>query len=127
MDVELRLLSREYSVCRLPAGSTPPAPPPTAELYGVTVTAEEVSVVCAAGDEPSEARVEGGWSALRVAGELDFSLVGILSSLTAPLAEAGVSVFALSTFDTDYLLVRTADLRRASKALEARGHVITGG
>ncbi|MFE3453132.1 ACT domain-containing protein [Nonomuraea sp. NPDC059194] len=124
--MELRLLSRAYSVCRLPAGSAAPAPPRSAELYGVTVTAEEVSIVCATGDEPPEARVESGWSALRVAGELDFSLVGILSSLTAPLAEAGVSVFALSTFDTDYLLVRTADLRRASKALEARGHVISG-
>ncbi|MEU7898881.1 ACT domain-containing protein [Nonomuraea sp. NPDC049152] len=125
--MELRLLSHGYSVCRLPAGSAAPQPPPAAELYGVTVTAEEVSVVCAAGEEPQGARVESGWSALRVAGELDFSLVGILSSLTAPLAEAGVSVFALSTFDTDYLLVRTADLRRASKALEARGHVISEG
>ncbi|MGV9309112.1 MULTISPECIES: ACT domain-containing protein [unclassified Nonomuraea] len=125
--MELRLLSRAYSVCRLPAGTAVPAPPPSAELYGLTVTADEVSVVCATGEEPPGAQVESGWSALRVAGELDFSLIGVLSSLTAPLAEAGVSVFALSTYDTDYLLVRTADLRRAWKALEARGYVISEG
>ncbi|MEV4063973.1 ACT domain-containing protein [Nonomuraea dietziae] len=125
--MELRLLSRAYSVCRLPAGSALPAPPRKAELYGLTVTAEEVSVVCAMGEEPRGARVESGWSALRVAGELDFSLVGILSSLTAPLAEAGVSVFALSTFDTDYLLVRSAELTPALEALRARGHLISKG
>ncbi|WP_428847046.1 ACT domain-containing protein [Rhizohabitans arisaemae] len=122
--MKLALLSGEYSVCGLPAGSAVLVPPGPAELYGVIVTVDEVSVVCAAGEEPEGAKVESGWSALRVVGQLDFSLVGILSALTAPLAEAGVSVFALSTFDTDYLLVRTADLPRAVEALRARGYTI---
>ncbi|MFE0154753.1 ACT domain-containing protein [Nonomuraea sp. NPDC059007] len=125
--MELLLLANEYSVCRLPATSAPPPPPVAAELYTLTVTAEEVSVVCRSGAEPPGAKVENGFSALRVAGALDFSLVGILASLTAPLAEVRVSVFALSTFDTDYLLVRTADLPEAKAALEAHGHVIGTG
>ncbi|MFI6291147.1 ACT domain-containing protein [Nonomuraea sp. NPDC050790] len=123
--MELLLLGREYSVCRLPAGSAPPPPPATAELHALTVTAEEVSVLCRSGQEPPGAEVERGFSALRVAGALDFSLVGILAALTAPLAEARVPVFALSTFDTDYLLVRTADLPEAKAALLAAGHTIT--
>ncbi|MEV4895973.1 ACT domain-containing protein [Nonomuraea sp. NPDC055795] len=122
--MELLLLANEYSVCRLPATTSPPPPPVAAELYALTITAEEVSVVCRSGAEPPGAKVESGFSALRVAGALDFSLVGILASLTAPLAEVRVSVFVLSTFDTDYLLVRTVDLPTAKAALEAHGHMI---
>ncbi|MBB5081554.1 ACT domain-containing protein [Nonomuraea endophytica] len=122
--MELLLLTNEYSVCRLPAATAPPPPPAAAELYALTVTAEEVSVVCRSGAEPAGAKVESGFSALRVAGALDFSLVGILAALTAPLAEVRVSVFAISTFDTDYLLVRTADLPTAKAALEAHGHAV---
>jgi hypothetical protein len=69
-------------------------------------------------------RCEGGWRALRVAGSLDFSLVGVLAGLLDPLARAGVSVFVLSTFDTDYLLVKGHDLEKALAALRRAGHAV---
>ena len=93
-------------------------------LWSVTRTEEELSVVL-----PEEAalpawKAERGWRCLKVLGPLDFSLIGVLASLVTPLAEAGISVFALSTYDTDYLLVRDADLQQAETVLSAHRHAI---
>ena len=74
---------------------------------------------------PEGATVEPGWRALTVAGPLDFALVGVMAGLTTPLAEAGISVFVLSTFDTDHLLVLSDDLDQAVVALAAAGHPVT--
>jgi len=68
-------------------------------------------------------RREQGWAAIRIEGPLDFSLSGVLSSLLTPLAESNISVFVISTFDTDYIMVREAVLQKAKEALERRGHV----
>lgn len=92
-------------------------------FFSVTRTADELSVVCLAGSEPPDARVQSGWSCFRVAGSLDFALTGILSSIAVPLAAAGVSIFALSTFDTDYVLVR--EMEKAREALRSAGFEIT--
>ena len=73
---------------------------------------------------PTDASAERGWCALEVAGPLDFSLTGVVSSLVGPLAEAEVPIFVLSTFETDYLLVRERDLERAVEALTAAGHEV---
>ena len=116
----------DYAVCRLGAGTAPPADPGSAALFSVTRTAEEVSVVCALGDAPGGARIEGPFGALRVAGALPFALTGVLASLASPLADAGVSAFAVSTFDTDYLLVPREQLAAAIAALTAAGHEIVG-
>ena len=112
--VTLRALDGEYAVCRLPAGEWPPASAPG--LYSVTSTADETSVVCLRDHAPEGAKTERGWCAYMVEGPLDFALTGILASLTRPLAEARVPVFAVSTYDTDYLLVRLVDRRRAENA-----------
>ena len=88
-------------------------------LACVVRTAEELSLVCAPGRAPDGSRVEGPWRVLRVAGTLDFALTGVLHALTAPLAAAGISVFAVSTFDTDYLLVPAPDATRALEVLRA--------
>lgn len=93
-------------------------------LWSVTRTPDELSVVIAESAVPPEVRAEREWRALKVAGLLDFGLVGVLASLTAPLASAGVSVFVLSTFDTDYLLVRDPDLPRAVAVLRDAGFTI---
>jgi hypothetical protein len=69
--------------------------------------------------------VEGGWRALKVAGPLDFELVGILASLAVPLARSGVSIFAVSTYNTDYVLVKASLLDRAARTLREHGHEIT--
>lgn len=92
-------------------------------FLSITRTPDELSIVCAEDDAPENAMVEGGWRAMKVEGPLDFPLVGILVSISAPLAEAGVSIFAVSTFDTDYVLVKEENLERAVSALEGAGHV----
>ena len=75
---------------------------------------------------PTDASAERGWCALEVAGPLDFSLTGVVASLVSPLAEAEVPIFVLSTFETDYLLVRERDLERSVEALAEAGHVVDG-
>lgn len=95
----------------------------TGYLVSVTRTDAELSIVCAESAVPATVEcAERGWRALRVAGPLDFNAIGVMARLTAPLAEAGISILALATFDTDYLLVRAPDLSRALAALRAAGH-----
>ena len=90
----------------------------------MTRTAEELSIVCAAAAIPTGVRVVRGWRCLRVAGRLDFSLTGVLASIAAPLAAANVSIFAVSTSDTDYVLVPGESLTAAMEALSASGHEV---
>ena len=94
------------------------------KIWSITRTADELSVVCWQKNVPEGVRSEGGWRCLKLEGPLDFSLTGILVSLAAPLAEAGISIFAISTFDTDYLLVNRDDLERSVDALEGAGHLV---
>ena len=123
--MQLRLLAPTFAVVRLEAGAGLPVwfsfdgP-----LAGATRRGEELSLVCAEDAVPEGVPAEGGWRALEVEGTLDFSLTGILASLATPLADAGVSIFALSTYDTDVLLVRAAQLDLAVGALENAGHAI---
>ena len=122
LALELTVLPWTLSVCRLPAGAQAPAWLDGAPFTVVARTPEETSLVCASVRVPAGVRSEPGWRALRVAGPLDFALTGVLRSLLAPLADAGVAVFALSTFDTDYVLVKEPALADAVAALEAAGH-----
>lgn len=124
--MELTLLPGRLAVCRLDLGAPVPTLTPGA-LWSLTVTEEEISLVCSEAAAPFGARVEAGWRALRVAGPLDFSLAGVLAGLTAPLAADGISLFALSTFDTDYLLVKETVRARAVAALRQAGHEIRDG
>lgn len=94
-------------------------------FFSITKTDSELSVVCQESAIPADIIAERGRRVLRVEGPLDFSLTGILASLAAPLATAQVSIFALSTYDTDYLLIAASDLDRAIPALEQAGHTIS--
>jgi hypothetical protein len=116
--LSLSLEPELLSVCRLPAGAAVPESLLRESFVSITRTAEELSIVCRSAAVPAGAAEEGPWRALKVAGPLDFSLTGILTSLTRPLAEAGISVFALSTYDTDYLLVPAEQAEAAMAALE---------
>ncbi|HKQ57812.1 MAG TPA: ACT domain-containing protein [Candidatus Eisenbacteria bacterium] len=113
---------QRLAICRYDAGAPFPAwaMHEDARFWSVTRTPDELSVVC---DEdavpPSCSRVESGWRALRLAGPIDLAETGVLASLAAPLASASVALFAISTFDTDYLLVREESLERAVAALAA--------
>lgn len=119
----LNMMPDDFAVCRLPAGAPLPAwAGSSSQFFALIRTPDELSVVCAEQDVPDTVQAETGWSLLQVSGPLDFSLVGVLASLALPLAQAGVSIFALSTYDTDYLLVRKADTSRAVQALVRAGH-----
>lgn len=125
-QLTLLLLPDRLAVCRLPPDAPLPALPADG-LWSVTRTSEELSVVLPEAALPEESggwKVEAGWRVLRVEGTLDFSLTGILASIAEPLAESGVSLFALSTYDTDYVLIRAADLEWAKSALAASGHEV---
>lgn len=130
----LVLLGEPLAVCRLEPGAAVPAWALASRPVSVVArTPDELSLLVAERSVPPEEarepglRVEGGWRAFMVRGPLPFDLVGIFASMTQPLAEAGLSIFALSTFDTDYLLVKSADLGHARRALEAAGHSIESG
>lgn len=125
--LELSLLPGRYSICRL----APNAPIPQWALKGSfsswTRTGEELSLVCEEGHVPAGVQAERARRLFRVNGPLAFSQTGVLASLVDPLAEAGLSIFAVSTFDTDYLLVSERDTQVAIAALEQAGHRIDRG
>jgi uncharacterized protein len=97
-----------------------------AALDAVVRTPAELTIVCAAAAVPEGVRAERGWRALAVAGPLDLALTGVLVALLEPLARAGVAIFAVSTFDTDHVLVRADRLDDAVRALRAAGHRVAG-
>ncbi len=124
--LNLTVLPGKYAVCRLPAMAPLPAAGTTDRFFSVTRTRDELSVVCAEEEIPAGATAERGWRGLRVEGPLSFQLTGVLASLADPLAQAKISIFAISTFDTDYLFVRGVDLEPALACLRLAGHRVRG-
>jgi hypothetical protein len=122
VTLDLDLLPGDYAICRCPAGAPLPVWVPRDGFVSATRTPAELSVVCAADAVPAGIRRESPFRIFAVRGPLDFGLVGVMASLTSPLAASGVSIFALSTFDTDYVLVRAAAVDRATEALRHAGH-----
>ena len=120
--MQLRTLPDSYAVVRLQPGAELPDWVDQGPFRSVTRTEHEVSVVCRDYDVPEGESVDRGWTVLETIGSLDFSLTGVISSLVAPLAAAEVPIFVISTFESDYVLVRSADLARAADALESAGH-----
>ncbi|MBY5991921.1 ACT domain-containing protein [Ferrimonas balearica] len=125
VPLSLTLMTGRFTLHRLPADH-PVAPHwlSASQLLSLTRTEEELSLVAPEEWAIDSERQEGPWRAFKVAGPLDFELVGILAQLTATLADAGVPLFALSTFDTDYLLVKSDRCGDAAAALRARGHQV---
>jgi hypothetical protein len=114
-----------FAICRLGSGSPIPPWATAGPFCSITRTADELSVVCDQDAVPEGIVCERGWRCLRVAGTMPFSVVGILAALAAPVAQAGISVFAVSTFDTDYLLMKDRDLPVGLDALRRAGHIIS--
>lgn len=119
MELRLSLLPGRFAVCRLSPEAALPANLLQArpEFLNITRTADELSIVCPETLAPAGVKVQAGWRVFKVMGPLDFSLTGIIATLTAPLAEAKISVFAVATYDTDYILVQEKDLEGAQRAL----------
>ena len=123
-SLNLSLLSETYSVCRLPAGE-PVQPLPSGSFSLLVQAPDETTLVCALDDAPLRAEIDEGWRCFRIDQSFDFSVPGILASVLAPLAKAGIGIFATSTFSTDYVLVKARDLDPAIDALRAAGHVVS--
>jgi hypothetical protein len=121
----LEMVEGSYAVCRLDAADPLPEWAGGTPFVSVTRTDAELSVVCPEGAVPPGVRAERGWRCLRVVGPLGFGVTGILASLAGPLASSGVSIFVVSTYDTDYLMVQERDLERARDALARAGHAVS--
>ena len=122
--MKLTILSERLAVCRLSANDPFPVWAHSGSLLAIVRTTDELSVVCEEKFVPGDVRAEIGWCAFKVIGPLDFSTVGILSSLSTALAQAGVSIFSISTYDTDYILVKHDCLSEAINALQQAGCTI---
>lgn len=121
-ELNLLILADTLAICRLEKDAAIPDWAMTGSFVSTTRTAEELSIVCPQIQVPAVMKREEGWRCIKVRGPLDFSLTGILASLTTPLAKAGISVFAISTYDTDYLLVKEENLEKAIEILVTKGH-----
>lgn len=120
--MELERLDCKLTVCKLPDLSKADL---TAEFFFIGKTDEEISLVCRTEDTPAETTArEDGWKGFRIQGTLDFSLTGILSKLTGILADHGIGIFAVSTYNTDYILVKEENFDRALKALASEKYTI---
>ena len=126
-QLTLSVLPQRLAVCRFPPSWAPPPWIHELPLWSVTRTDDELSLVVPEEKVPEVWKAERGWRALKVEGPLDFGLTGILASLAVPLAESQISIFALSTYDTDIVLIPERELEEARVALEGAGHVVTGG
>lgn len=120
--MKLERLPYDLTICKLKSAEEID---PGREFYFLSQTGDEISLVCLTGDTPKDTIArEDGWRAFRVAGELELTLVGILADLSAVLAGQGIAIFAVSTFDTDYILVREAHYERALSALADAGYTV---
>jgi len=121
----LKVIETRLAVCRVDAGSAVPAWVEHAnDFVSVTRTADELSIVCALDAVPPGVPMEGPWRAFMVQGPLVMTLIGVVAALANPLADAGISIFAISTYDTDYVLVHEPDFESAIEALHMAGHTV---
>jgi uncharacterized protein len=121
MHLKFRQLPTTYAICRLPPDATPALT--TATLFtSITRTADELSIVCPADQAPLNGKCEASWTCFKLEGPFSFALTGVLASFLGPLAQRGVPIFAISTFDTDYVLVKEEHAIAAVESLKAAGH-----
>lgn len=120
----LSILPESLAICRLDKDAGIPDWALGARFVSITRTSEELSVVCPQSQVPEDVTQDAGWRCLKVEGPLDLSGTGVLASLTAPLAQERISIFAVSTYDTDYLLVKQRDLEKAVRVLSQNGYQI---
>lgn len=127
-NLKLKVLDDDFCICRMEPCATLPAWITAGTFFSVTRTEEELSIVCSRNIIPEDARsqmvCEREWKCMKVEGPLDLSLTGILAHLSSTLADAGISIFAISTYDTDYLLVKEEKLHNAIIVLMSHGYSV---
>ena len=120
--LKFTILNGTYCIHRLKRGTALPAALFASPFYNITQSEDELSVVAPIAVKLDAQKTDGGWAVMKVNGPLDFSEIGILAGISTTLAQEGISIFAISTFDTDYILVKELQLRAAKEALIAAGH-----
>ncbi|AWN22315.1 ACT domain-containing protein [Deinococcus irradiatisoli] len=114
----------EFAVAQWPPSAEVPPGVLAGSFFNLTRSEDELSLVCEARLLPPGVKHEAGWAAFKLRGPFDFGLTGILAAVLNPLHAAGVGIFAVSTFDTDYVLVKSEQLGAAKAALRAAGHTV---
>lgn len=122
MKLQLSILENFFTIHRFPPNHVIPKQVYESEFYSISKTEDELSIVCSSSTQLNAEKTEIDWSCIKVLGPLDFSLTGILADISAVLAEAEISIFAISTYDTDYILVKSEKLPGAKEALLASGY-----
>lgn len=122
----LSVLTERLAICRLSPDEPIPELLAHAQFWSATRTDEELSIVVPEETVPACWKAERGWRCLKVLGLFDFDLTGILASVAVPLDRAGVSIFAISTYNTDYILIKDSDLGKAKRVLMANVHIVNG-
>lgn len=120
----MKLLKEKYGVCRLYKAELIPEWTKSSNFLSITRTDEELSIVCSQESIPEDIKCEKDWRILKILGPLDFSLIGILASVSRVLAQNRISIFAISTYDTDYILVRSKDIDNAVKSLVSENYEV---
>lgn len=121
---QLILRPQHFAIGQLPPDAPVPDWCPETGFSSITRTTDELSIVCEQQHIPHNIKASRNWRLLQIAAQLDFSLVGILAGIATPLAEAGISIFSLSTYDTDYLLIQSDQIEQALEVLTSKGYMI---
>lgn len=122
MKLNFGIVEGSFSIHQLSPDSEIPDDVSQSSFYSISRTEEELSIVCPSSIPIISENSDAGWSCLKVIGPLDFSLTGILADIAVVLAKAGISIFAISTFNTDFILVKTGSLENAIKVLRMAEH-----
>ncbi len=127
MKLKLKILPKKYMICRYSPSAALPHWLGTAGFFSVTRTHEELSVVAEQSEPAGEDIVcSRDWRILKIEGPLDLTLIGLIAGVSVIFKDAGIPIFTLSTYDTDYILVKESDLKPGKEALEEDGHEVTG-
>jgi hypothetical protein len=129
VDVKIRRLNLtslegEYAICQLVPQAGIPEWASKGGVFSITRTPDELSIICRREQIPEDVPCRPGWRALKIEGPFEFEEIGVLASLTAPLAAAQISLLTISTFDTDYIFIQTENFDLALQVLQAAGHQI---
>lgn len=120
--LKFTVLAGPFSVCRLAPQASIPDWAVAGDFFSITHTPHELSIVCDTSRLPADVQAEHGWACLKIEGPIPFDVTGVLSASLDPLAAAEIGIFAVSTFDTDYILVKAIQLERAKQVLREAGH-----
>jgi hypothetical protein len=128
MNLNIEILKDKYAIYKLTPDSEIPSWIKDLDFYSITKTRDELSLVCKQNDSLNDAfEINKNWKILKIIGHLDLSIIGVIAEISRILKENKISIFTISTYDTDYVLVKERDLNRAVDSLKANGHIIFSG